>query len=120
MWLQSKYALEFFASNNIPFQDMVNANSRITNNNWCLVESSLGHTIVVYLRQGGTATVDLSGLGAGASTMSVHWYNTRDGGRLQTGSVSTIRYGNSAESIGTAPNNVQRDWVVLLRCFSDC
>ena len=99
---------------------MVNANSRVTNSNWCLVERSIGRVIIVYLRRGGTASINLSGLGSSTSSMSVHWYDPRNGGALQTGSVTTIRYSNTAEPLGNAPTNVQADWVVLLQCSSGC
>jgi Putative collagen-binding domain of a collagenase len=123
MWVQSKYALAFFAANNIPFQDMVNANSIVTNSNWCLAERLVGRVIIVYLRRGGTASINLSGLGSfsnSSSTMSVQWFDPRNGGPLQTGSVTSVRYGNTAEPLGKAPNNAQTDWVVLLKCSSGC
>lgn len=120
MWVQSRYALEFFTRNNVPFQDMVNGNSRVTNSNWCLVERSVGRVIVVYLRRGGTASINLSGLGNSTSTLSVRWYDPRNGGALQTGSITSIRNGIAAQALGNAPNNSQTDWVVLLQCTSSC
>jgi Putative collagen-binding domain of a collagenase len=127
MWVQSRYAVDFFQTNKIPFQDMVNANSRVTNNNWCLVEKSVGQDIVVYLRQGGTALVDLNGLGSNPriidpsnTSVSVHWYDPRNGGELQLGSVTSLQLGVVLQDLGSAPNNVGRDWVVLLRCIRGC
>ena len=120
MWVQSRYALEFFTRNNVPFQDMVNGNSRVTNSNWCLVERSVGRVIVVYLRRGGTASINLSGFGNSTSTLSVRWYDPRNGGALQTGSITSIRNGIAAQALGNAPNNSQADWVVLLQCTSSC
>ena len=120
MWVQSRYALEFFTRNNVPFQDMVNGNSRVTNSNWCLVERSVGRVIVVYLRRGGTASINLSGLGNSASSLSVRWYDPRNGGALQTGSIKSISNGSAAQTLGNAPNNSQTDWVVLIQCTSSC
>ena len=129
MWIQSRYALEFFTKYKIPFQDMVNANSRVTNNNWCLVERSSGRVIVVYLRKGGTATINLGwlrtdGVPRTSLQMSVHWYNPRRGGELQVGTVATVKLpvDNTAQELGNAPNgsNIVDDWVVLLQCLKDC
>jgi Putative collagen-binding domain of a collagenase len=127
MWIQSRYALEFFTRNNIPFHDMVNANSRVTNNNWCLIEKSLGKIILVYIKRGGngTATMNLWGLGTdsvlrGNFDMSVHWYDPRNGGELQVGSVLSVTVGSAEQAIGYAPNNNQEDWVVLLQCLNGC
>ena len=127
MWIQSRYALEFFTKYNVPFQDMVNENSRVTNNNWCLFEHSQSadceRAIVVYLRRGGTASINLSGVGRIPninSTMSVLWYDPRNGGTLQSGSVSSLKVGSTSQSLGTAPNNSPSDWVVILRCTMGC
>ena len=116
MWKQSRYALEFFARYKIPFQDMVNSNSRVTNNNWCLAERSSGRTIVVYLRRGGTASINLSGFDS-SYPMSVRWYDPRNGGELLIGSITSVMFGNASQALGNAPNNSngQNDWVVLLQ-----
>ena len=122
MWVQSRYALDFFSKYNIPFHDMVNNNSRVTNNNWCLVERLVESVpvVVVYLKRGGTASVNLSGLGSNDATMSVMWYDPRNGGTLQTGSVSSVRVGSSAQPLGSAPKNDLSDWVILLQCLTGC
>ena len=124
MWVQSRYALEFFSKNAVPFQDMYNDNSRVSNGHWCLVEKS-GKTIVVYVLAGGTATIDLTGLGSNPATkpsdtfVSVQWYDPRNGGSLQKGSVASLQLGY-AQSLGDAPNSSSKDWVVLLRCTNGC
>jgi Putative collagen-binding domain of a collagenase len=129
MWAQSRYALDFFRLNNVPFQDMTNGNSRVSNNNWCLVERSVGRYMVVYLRVGGTATVDLKGLGSNPGVtnpsdtlVSVDWYDPKHGGVLQKGSVRSLQLDASSQSLGNAPSNTgsQQDWVVLLRCTRGC
>ena len=123
MWDQSRYALQFFADNQVPFQDMTNDNSRVSNGNWCLVERSKGSTIVVYLKSGGTADVDLTGLGSSTNpdetSVSVDWYDPRNGGNLQKGSVTALQFGYT-QSLGDAPSDGEKDWVVLLRCTSGC
>jgi Putative collagen-binding domain of a collagenase len=115
MWAQSRYALEFFSKYAVPFQDMSNANSRVSNGNWCLIANSTGKTVVVYLHNGGTATIDLTGLGSNPpASVSVQWYDPRNGGSLQTGSVASLQLG-TIQPLGNAPNNSSQDWVVLLR-----
>jgi hypothetical protein len=142
MWDQARYVVNFFVNNAIPFQDMVNENTRIISNdanggndnadddyvnvndlNWCLVGSN---DIVVYLPYGGTADIDLrgwSGLSTGASNaagtpiVSIRWYNPREGGILQVGTIASVSvpFGVSSISLGQAPSTVDKDWVVLLR-----
>jgi hypothetical protein len=126
MWVQSRYAVDFFQKNMVPFQDMVNANVRVTNSNWCLIERSVGRVMVVYLRQGGTAIVNLSGLGVNPTSnnpsntsVSVQWYDPRNGGELQLGSVTSLQL-DVSQSLGSAPVNAENDWVVLLRCTKGC
>jgi hypothetical protein len=127
MWAQSRFALDFFRMNNVPFQNMTNSNSRVSNKNWCLIEPSVGRMLVVYLRLGGTATVNLTGLGSspGVSNpsdtfVSVDWYDPKRGGALQQGSVTSLQLGLSSQSLGIAPSSSQKDWVVLLRCIKGC
>jgi len=77
---------------------------------------SSGENIVVYLRNGGSATVNLSGLsGSSSPTVSVQWYDPRLGGALQDGSVSSLSYGSNNQSLGNAPYSSNKDWVALLK-----
>jgi hypothetical protein len=127
IWVQSRYALNFFTVNGVPFQDMTNDNSRVSNTNWCLIERSIGRVLVVYLRVGGTATVNLSGLGINPggtkpsdTLVSVDWYDPRNGGSLQKGIITSLKLGITGQSLGSSPSNSQQDWVVLLRCIRGC
>jgi Putative collagen-binding domain of a collagenase len=122
MWDQSRYAWTFFVNNDIPFQDMTNENDRVTKGNWCLVEKFSGNVVVVYLHDGRTAKVDLRGLGPkqqSNSVISVRWFDPRNGGPLQVGTVGEVEFG-STQSIGEAPINRGKDWVILLRCIKGC
>jgi Putative collagen-binding domain of a collagenase len=122
MWDQSRYAWTFFVNNNIPFQDMTNENDRVSKGNWCLVEKFSGSVLVIYLHDGGTAKVDLRGLGPkqqSKSVISVRWFDPRNGGPLQVGTVGEVEFG-STQSIGEAPINRGKDWVILLRCIKGC
>jgi Putative collagen-binding domain of a collagenase len=118
MWNQSRYAWKFFMDNAIPFQDMTNDNTLVSNDNWLLVDKITGNIIVVYLRQGGTATVDLAPLSS-KSQFSVQWFDPRNGGRLQEGSIQSL-IGGQVRPLGEAPNTRAKDWAVLLRCEKGC
>jgi hypothetical protein len=118
MWDQSRYVWKFFIDNDIPFQDMTSDDTRVSNDNWLLVDKITGNVIVVYLRQGGTATVDLAPLGS-KSQFSVQWFDPRNGGRLQEGSIQSLP-GGQVRPLGEAPNNRAKDWAVLLRCEKGC
>lgn len=114
MWVQSKHALDFFAKFKVPFQNMSNDNSRVTNDNWCLADATES-IVVVYLRNGGTADINLSGLGNGsADSLTVGWYNPRQGGSLDQGSVTALKVADYPQSLGNAPYDSDKDWVVLL------
>ena len=96
---------------------MINENHRVLSNSWCLVERNSGSVIVVYLRNGGSTTLNLTGLGNTPfnPSVSVDWYDPRNGGGLQKGTVTEVQLGVAAQSLGFPPNNRQMDWVVLLQ-----
>jgi len=70
-----------------------------------------GEVYAVYLPNGGTTELDLSGA---AGAFEVKWYNPRAGGVLQDGTVRTLE-GGARRSLGNAPTDVTRDWAVLVR-----
>jgi hypothetical protein len=127
LWEQSRHALEFFREYNVPFQSMVNANEQVSggSNNWCLALERRNDTkrrssslLVIYLTSGGTAHVDLDDTSF-VTTFTVHWYDPRNGGALQRGSVASVE-GKGPQSIGFPPNEIGKDWVVLVRCIGGC
>ncbi len=65
---------------------------------------------VVYQADGGSTKLDLRGQDG---LYAVRWFDPRNGGALQTGAVRTLR-GGDWRSLGEAPNEPQRDWVVLV------
>ena len=70
-----------------------------------------GEVYVVYLKSGGTTNLDLS---AQTGVFDVSWFDPRNGGALQKGSVTAVN-GGSVVSLGTAPSAPTLDWVVLVR-----
>jgi hypothetical protein len=104
--------LDFFRDNDVPFQEMANANNLVSgsgnNANRCLAKT--GESYVVQLYNGGTHTLNLT---AAAGEFEVRWFDPRNGGALQPGSVTSVM-GGSTVSLGTAPNATSSDWIVLV------
>jgi hypothetical protein len=111
-WNVCRHLLNFFYENQVPFQDMSNANSLVSgsgiNANRCLAKA--GETYVVQLYNGGTHTLNLS---AATGDFDVRWFDPRNGGALQQGSVTTVT-GGSTVSLGSAPSATSSDWIVLV------
>ncbi|MGB0716926.1 MAG: putative collagen-binding domain-containing protein, partial [Phycisphaerae bacterium] len=107
LWEDTKHALDFFQSH-LPFEVMEPANNLVTGSNFCLALP--GEVYAVYLPGGGSTTLDLQN---NAGSFTVRWYNPREGGGLQTGSVTTVN-GPGTVSLGNPPSNSGQDWVVLV------
>jgi hypothetical protein len=113
-WRYARIALDFFAANRVPFQDMEGADALVgnaahDNSKYCLARP--GEVYVVYLPEGGSTELDL---GDSAGSFSVGWYDPRGGGGLQAGSVTTVK-GPGRVSLGRPPSGPDADWVVLVR-----
>lgn len=112
-WDYCRFMLEFFEQNDVPFQEMSNENSLSSNSSsWCLRKT--GEEYIVFLKDGGETTLDLSGT---SGSFDVRWYDPRSGGGLQLGSVPTVE-GGSPSPLGDAPSESTSDWVVLVRAAS--
>ena len=113
-WDYCRYALNFFNNYNVPFTSMDNRNDLIGNGSnsnssgYCFAKT--GSDYVIYLPSGGSKNLNLNGV---SGTFQVKWYDPRNGGGLQNGSVTSINGGGS-RSIGNAPNNTGKDWVVYV------
>ena len=113
-WDYCRIALEFFPANQIPFQDMTNAdalvgNEKNDNSKYCLAKA--GEVYLVYLPNGGSTDLDLSAANGG---FTVSWFNPRTGGELQRGSVKQVSGGGKV-SLGNAPSDTDEDWAILVR-----
>lgn len=112
-WDYCRIALEFFRDNKIPFWEMKNANPLIgneanENGKFCLAKE--GQLYLVFLAKGGTTELDLSGA---PGTFRVTWFNPRDGGALQDGSVRSVEGGRRV-SLGSPPDDPAQDWLVVV------
>jgi hypothetical protein len=113
-WDDCRIALDFFREEKIPFAAMTSANRLIgnekdNNSKYCFAKK--GEIYLVYLPDGGTTELDLSGT-TGAFT--VQWFNPREGGALTNGSVTSVQGGGKI-SLGQAPADVDEDWLILVR-----
>ena len=114
-WDYGRIALSFFHDNQIPFHEMKNQNSLVgndknSNERYCFAKT--GEVYLVYLPEGGSCELDLSG--AGSKAFSVGWFNPRSGGELVKGSVAEIK-GGATVSLGNPPQDAGEDWLVVVR-----
>jgi hypothetical protein len=112
-WDYCRHAHGFF-SQYLPFAEMGNANGLVgngTNGNsrYCLAKP--GQTYAVYLADGGTTSLDLTGV---SGTFEVRWFDPRNGGGLATGSVGGVN-GGGPVALGSPPSATGSDWVALVR-----
>lgn len=105
MWDQTRYALEFFHKY-LPFHQM-SPDDSLVSRGWCLAKS--GEVYAVYLPDGGSTELDLA-----EGSYTVHWYNPRAGGELQSGSVKKVA-GPGAAELGNPPAGGDKDWAILCR-----
>jgi hypothetical protein len=65
---------------------------------------------LVYLKAGGNVSIDLSGI---EGAFDVRWFDPRNGGDLQTTSISRVAAGSTA-NLGGPPTEATQDWTILL------
>jgi hypothetical protein len=113
-WNYCRIALDFFRENKIPFWEMqctdsLAGNARNNNLKYCFARS--GEIYIVYLPKGGSTELNLSN---STSIFHVEWFNPREGGPLQSGSLSEVK-GPGKVSLGQPPTDPSEDWVILIR-----
>ncbi|MEM6377976.1 MAG: DUF5060 domain-containing protein [Bacteroidota bacterium] len=108
MWDQSKYALDFFVQNDIPFWEMESMDN-LTKSKTDFVFAKKGEVYVVYLKMGKKEQVILPDL---QGSFQMIWYNPRNGQFI--GKPINVDSKGSLE-IGNPPSNVESDWVMLIR-----
>ncbi len=112
-WQDCRRATEFF-ERHLPFWEMKNHDALVgnvehDNDVYCLARP--GHIYAIYLPRGGTRNLDLGGFDR---LFSVGWYDPRNGGEVQKGTVQRVN-GGSLVTIGLAPNKRVNDWVCVVR-----
>ena len=112
MWAQTRVALEFFREH-LPFTEMAHADEIVVSPKGGYGFSKPNEVYAVYLPTAGGARLELP-----EARFSLRWYDPRNGGELQSGSVEFVDGGDRAE-IGEPPSDPGKDWVALLRVVRD-
>ncbi|MEP3211618.1 MAG: DUF5060 domain-containing protein [Luteolibacter sp.] len=112
-WRYAAIAIDFFRGSKIPFWEMTNANSLIgnhknDNSKYCLAKKDT--TYLVYLPEGGSTELDLSGT---SGDFKVSWFNPRTGGAMQSGPVKSVKGGGKVQ-LGNPPTDPSEDWAVII------
>ncbi len=107
MWKQTKHALDFFHQH-LPFWEM-SADNGLASAKESYTLAKPGEIYAVYLREGGSSELNLA-----EGTFSVGWYDPRNGGALQVGTVENVE-GPGAKSLGEPPAEQGKDWAVLVK-----
>ena len=109
LWAQTRHALAFFRDH-LPFWEMQPADELVVDSAYCLAKP--GEVYAVYLPPNGKATLDV---GANEATYTVHWYDPKQGGALQTGDQPQVT-GSGKVSLGNPPGgDASQDWVILVQ-----
>ena len=109
-WDMGVICINFFAMNDFPVTEMSSQNQLISSEgDFCFAKE--GDTYIALLKKGGESQLDLK---PSNGEFSVQWFDPRNGGELQTGSVKTIR-GSGKQSLGTPPSDTEIDWIVVVR-----
>ncbi|OHB66506.1 MAG: hypothetical protein A2Y77_02205 [Planctomycetes bacterium RBG_13_62_9] len=108
MWDMTRYALEFF-SDHLPFSRMSRHDELTsTRDDHCLADP--GNVYAIYLPAGGTTDLDL---GRTPGVFRIRWFNPRQGGPLQTGTLASAS-GPGKINIGQAARDSHLDWAALV------
>ncbi len=109
MWDLTRYALEFFR-NHLPFAKMSHHDDLTSaKDDYCFADP--GSVYAIYLPSGGTTDLDL---GRSTGAFRIRWYNPREGGTLETGTVASVT-GPGTVNIGQSSRDTDKDWVALVK-----
>lgn len=109
MWDQSRYALQFFKENKIPFWEMM-PDDEFTGREDDYVFYKPGEVYVFYLKNGGP--IERINLRAIDGDFEISWYNPRTG---EFADKKVLRKGYSIFGIPEPPSETELDWVVLMK-----
>jgi hypothetical protein len=107
-WKQSTLATQFMKQ--FPLEEMSCTDELVSSKGaYCM--SKPGEIYIVYLPMGAKdARLRL----VADHSLSVKWFNPREGGELQVGSVTNLN-GSGHQSLGTPPADPLKDWVVVVQ-----
>lgn len=107
MWEQSKYALDFFTQNDIPYWEMEPLDELTSNDDYILAKPN--DTYIIYMKMGAKETTKIN---EADGSFKLRWYNPRTG--EFSGDAKTIN-GNNGLSISAPATEAQKDWVALIQ-----
>ncbi len=107
-WKQSTIATQFLSQ--FPLEEMQSADELVRSKGaYCLTKPD--ELYVVYLPAGiGETRIRINS----DKSMSIKWFNPREGGELQEGNILTLS-GKGNQSLGTPPADPLKDWVVVVQ-----
>ncbi len=109
-WDQNRYALQFF-NTHIPFWEMEpNDNLTSDDSSYCLAKE--GEVYVVYAER--NADNIKINLGDSGNTFEIKWFNPREGGDLQEGTIVSVK-AEGIVALGKPPSKPEKDWVILIK-----
>jgi hypothetical protein len=117
-WSQAKHAIDFFTLADLDLPNAVNKDDWATNA-WLLTKDK--EFYLLYSKDASKGvTLKLPGE---PGHYQVFWFDPRNGGELQQGSVTTLEQNEPfkhfwirhTKSLGDAPNNANKDWVILIK-----
>ncbi|HSH19726.1 MAG TPA: DUF5060 domain-containing protein [Draconibacterium sp.] len=107
-WKQSTLATQFIKQ--FPLEEM-NSNNKLLNVKGAFCLEKPAEIMIAYLPAGThNAKINL----AAEKAYSVKWFNPREGGEMQNGSIEKVQ-GKGFQNIGNPPVETNKDWVVVLR-----
>lgn len=105
------YALAFMSR--LPLLDMQPCSGLASSDSgkptYCL--AAAGSVYALYNEDGGELSLDLS---EAEGQFTVQWYDPRNGGPWQAGTVALV-HGGATVSLGTAPHAIHEDWAVRVQ-----
>ncbi|MDI1248448.1 MAG: DUF5060 domain-containing protein [Lacunisphaera sp.] len=106
-WDQCRHLLEFAEGHQAAIIASDNHDQLVQQGDYCL--ASPGQFYAVFLKNG-AGTIDLADQ---AGSFTVKWFDPRNGGSLQVGSVAEIQ-GGGVQTLSGPPSTPGKDWVVVI------
>ena len=108
LWKQTRHAMDFFDSH-LPYWEMEPLENLTTDKSArCFGKPE--HVYAIYITSPGNGEIGLS-LPTGQYTLQ--WFDPKNGGQLQEGSITKFD-GGASQALGNPPIVDNRDWVVLV------
>lgn len=107
MWDMTRDALRFFRQ--LPLPALQDCNAAVSGSG-VRCTGKPGEVYVIELPNGGTTSLNVT---QHSGTFLVKWFNPREGGALQNGTITSIS-GSAIQSIGLPPTQQSSHWVALV------